>query len=269
MEARPYVLTSTAVLSCVQRALDGAIDNWCADWGVARSEIELDCLRAWEGAAELPPQPAWREQRRGGAQALWLAWPGDCVAQLQRALFGTERHHGTVAHGAAPLAEAGAAAAWQGLIDAVGGVALPGTLAETDATPPPAAQWQRGSGAVLLVLRLGRQLCHGVLSEAAVAALAQQARLRGNLAEPVAPALAPCNLARLLAPVAVRLPIEIGRAQVGLGSLMGLGVGDVIRLDSPADRPFPVTGPTGAPLFGAYLGLSGTDMALEVAPLEN
>jgi hypothetical protein len=263
MRQAPYVLLGAERLAAVRRLLDGAVAEWCAAWGVADGELGLDCQRAWEGAAQLPASPHWRRPWRAGAPVLSLAWPAELPVQLQRALFGAERQYAP-AEGPARLAEEGAAAAWQSLQQQLAALAAPGATPGEAELAPDGEVWLRASGAVLLALRVGRAACFGVLNHAAVQSLLRQAELRGLLpAASLAPLVA-VDHQRLLAGVPLRLPVAVGGARLGLGTLMSLGVGDVIRLDTAVDRPLGVNGPSGAVLFDGYLGLSGNRIALEV-----
>lgn len=264
MSVRPYMLVGGDVLAAAQGMLEAVLGDWCADWGVPREELLVECLRAWEAQARLPAVPLWRRAWRAGDDEWALAWPAEGQQPLQRLMFVPDRRAVADA-GVAGLAAATADAAWQDLSQRWANLLVPGAVAD-DAQPAPArAAWRHASGAVLVELRLGRQVCHGVLSGTALQALARQAGLRSLL--PTAPSapLPALDYQALLAPLPVRLPVELGRVEVDLGSLVKLGVGDVIRLDVAADRPLGVTGPAGKILFDGYLGLSDGMVALEVA----
>lgn len=264
MSVRPFMLLGGDVLAAAQGLLEAVLGDWCADWGVPREELLVECLRAWEAQTRLPAVPLWRRAWRSGDDEWALAWPAEGQQPLQRLMFVPDRRAVADA-GVAGLAVEAAYAAWQDLLERWSGMLVPGAGAD-DVQPAPArTAWQHASGAMLVELRLGRQVCHGVLSGTAVQALARQAGLRGLLRPAPSAALPALDYMALLAPLPVRLPVELGRVEVGLGSLVGLGVGDVIRLDVAADRPLGVTGPAGEILFDGYLGLSDGMVALEVA----
>jgi hypothetical protein len=263
MALHPFALLGADLLDSVQRRLEQAVRDWCADWGVARDELVLETRRAWEAQQQLPAAPAWRQPWQSGGASLALAWPEELPVQLQRLLFGAERHYAP-AGGKAQIAAAAADAAWLDLQRALVDVAVPGGTPDAAASPPPSADWRHASGALLLVLRVGKASCYAVLNHDAVRALSVQAVLRGAIKSPAAVPLAACDYRRLLAPLEVDLPVAIGHAQVDLGSLLRLEAGDVIRLDTPADRAISVTGPSGAVLFDGYLGLADGNVALEL-----
>jgi flagellar motor switch/type III secretory pathway protein FliN len=259
----PFALLGADVLRAVHGLLEQAVHDWCADWGVARDELVLETLRAWEALDQLPAAPAWRRPWQAAAGGMALAWPEEWPAQLRRLLFAPDRPYAPAAGGAG-IAMAAADAAWLELQRALAAVAVPGGGQGADAMPPSPADWRHASGALLLAIRLGKQTCLALLNHDAVRALARQAALRGVVQPSAAAPLAALDYRALLAPLEVALPVEIGRAEVGLGSLMRLEAGDVIRLDTAADRALRVTGPSGAVLFDGYLGLADGHVALEL-----
>ena len=263
MQCGPYALIRAEVLGQLRQQAGQALQAWCDGWGVARDDVVLECLRAWEGAAQLPAAPGWRQSWRAGERTLALCWAGEMPAQVQRLLYAPDRQYGPA--GGAVTAVAAGEAAWQDLLQGLG-VALTGGAPAADAPAPSLADWRHASGAVLLVLRIGRHACYALLNHEAVQALAESALLRAGLQAPASAPLPALDYAGLLAALPVRLPVPLGAAEVDLGSLTRLQVGDVIRLDTAADRALRINGPTGIPLFDGYLGRAGEQLALELAP---
>jgi flagellar motor switch/type III secretory pathway protein FliN len=259
MHQRPYALVSASVLERLRVVADGAIDSWCRDWGADRGELALECQRAWDGAPQLPAHLTWHSPWADSQASLAQAWSADLPAQIQRLLFGADRQYAPAAAPARLAADAGQAA-WRALLQALSAALLPGGRAASAEAPPPAEAWRHASGAVLLALRIGKQACFLLLNHAAV--------LRHTPPAPPGAPLAAPNYGVLLADLALTLPVKLGSAQVDLGSLARLAVGDVIRLDSAADRALTVHGPAGTPLFDGYLGRVHDYMALELAPLD-
>ncbi|MCC7705601.1 FliM/FliN family flagellar motor switch protein [Janthinobacterium sp. GW460P] len=253
MSVQPYLLISDTVLAAVTGHLRAAFDAWCAQWGIAASEMELDCLRAWEAPA-VSTEASWRALRSSGDDLWWYACTPDWNLQLRQAMF-PQGIAEPVQAAQSGMADEVAEAATQALF-----ASLSGTTQDGTPLAPPAAAWSRGAGVVALRLGLGKQSMHVIVSQTAVLRIAQWAgHAAGRL-----PPLASVNYLRALRDIRLSLPLEVGRAEVGLGSLMLLGVGDVIRLDTLADRPLTVMGPGGGALFDAYLGLADKKVALEV-----
>jgi hypothetical protein len=257
MQVRPFVLLGATVLDTVQAALDGAARQWARDWGVAEHALALTCGRAADGAGV--PAGTWRQRRSEGERSVWLAWPAGLARDIGRALFATDAA-AAPAH-AAPLACAAADAALAQLLDVLAGVALggaPGLAGEAAQGPAPAA-FARGAGTVAARLAIGSHSLHCLLEADCVRALAPRAA-----ADPAVQDLAPLDYWHLVRDVPVTLPVRIGGAEVGMGSLLSLAAGDIIRLDSCVDDPVAITGPDGAALFKAYLGQVGGLLAVEI-----
>ncbi len=252
MQVRPYALLAGRRLSSVRSVLERVLAAWAADWGMPAPTASL--VRAWEAAPHSAPWQLARQGHQGSG--LWLAWPAELAGQLQRQLFAPDRRHGPQ-QGASLLAKAGAEAALAALAGGLGQQLLAGGSAAPVLQPPEGLR-HYASGAVAFELALGQHAVHGLLNHAAVLALAEAAA--------PAPALPALNLAAALAPQALQLQVAVGQAELTLGSLLSLQPGDVVRLDSLAERPLAVRDDAGRVLFGGYLGTAEDKLALEVVP---
>lgn len=251
MVVSPFYLLGRSTLERIAQRCEGALGDWAQAWGCARADFVLESVRAWDWRA--PRSLQWRSTHRSGEQALWLGCSSDFPAALYGRLFAPEGR----------VAPAGAALAWDGMQQALKelGLALVGAAAPLAGAPgqpdaaPDAAVFRRGSGAVVLSVRLGEQSMYCVLNHAAaqVAPPAAQA-----LPQPGPP------LRTALAEVPLRLSVTLGQVDVDVRSLLAMTVGDVIRLDSLLEQPVLITGPTGQVLFGGHLGTSHGAMAVEV-----
>jgi flagellar motor switch/type III secretory pathway protein FliN len=125
---------------------------------------------------------------------------------------------------------------------------------------PPGASWARGAGGVSVQLKLGKSGCRLLLDDSCVRAFALR---MPAVAAPPAP-LAPVDLAQVVDKVPVALRLSIGGARVGVGALMRLAEGDVIRLDTPIDAPVGLLAPSGVAVCNGYLGRVGDRIAVEV-----
>lgn len=251
MQVRPFALLGGRRLAQLRDALDSALASWADDWGLAAQTAGV--LRAWEA----PPHSApWQYARQGSdGRTVWLAWPAELPAQLQRQLFAPERRHGPPS-APAPLAQSVAEAALAAL---AAGLAqhLLGGVSVAAPSQPPAGCRDHASGAVAFEVGVGPLVLHGLLNHAALQALAPA---------PAAPPLPALELASALAPQPLHLQVAVGQAEVTLGSLLALQAGDVIRLDSLAERPLAVRDAAGKVLFGGYLGTEEGKLALEAVP---
>jgi flagellar motor switch/type III secretory pathway protein FliN len=251
MQVRPFALLGSRRMNAVRDGLERALAVWAEEWGLAETTVTVQ--RAWDAP---PISAAWQCARLGsGGGSIWLAWPVDMPEQLQRQLFAPDRRHGPQ-QGQATLASAAAEAALAALADCLAHQTL-GSATPAAALQPTAGLRHHASGAVVFEARIGKLACHGLLDHAAVLGL--------HAARAMAP-LPPLDLLAVLAPQPVQLKVAVGKAEVTLGSLIGLDIGDVIRLDSLVEQPFAVRGDDGRTLFGGHLGMAGNKLALEVVP---
>lgn len=275
--SRPLALVPDSRLHAMRERWAALLQGWQEDWGLGTALV--DCRRAWEG--ETPPRESWLKLAGG----LWLHVPGQWAAALRAQLW-----HETVANSdsiayqtgqqamddlqarmvqasvAAPAAPPVAPAA-----DGVGRFAMPATAAPAGpkttaaavpavfADPLPASvsaclAW--ASGAMLVGVSLGGQTLEWLIADpASWLGAPPPAKL-------ALPPLEPRS--RALGKQAVTLQVEAGRAQVLLGQLLTLAVGDVVRLDHSIDAPLPVYAPQGEHVFDGYPGKLDETMALEV-----
>lgn len=249
----PFRLLGDSAVRAVQEILAQAASRWAADWGVASTHVDIGVQRAWD--ASTAPRPVWRQRAQAGQRQAWLDVGAGFATGLQQAMFPAAA--GQLSAGAGSLAPAAAEAALAALQEALIGAVLPGQPHPAqDAAPVPPDCWKRGSGALVAQLAVGQRHCHLLLDGAAVQAL---------LAPPAAlPPLAAVDVAPSIAAVPVSLRLDAGTARVGLGALLALAPGDVIRLNLAADAPLALGTLAGQPLFKAYLGRSGDGLAVEL-----
>lgn len=254
-EATPFRLLGDGAVRAVRAACAQAVSGWAADWGLAAARVDVGVQRAWDGAAAR--SLAWHRSAETHGRHAWLAAGSDFGNALQQALFPADPGYGPGVHAPADLAAAGTREALDGLLDALAGVALSvGHAVPPGAAAVPAAVWRRGSGALVVQVTIGGRHCHVLLDGAAVQALVPPAA-------PL-PALPAVDVAAGVADVPVSLRLDAGTARVGLGALLSLAPGDVIRLDRQADAPLALNTTAGDPLFHAYLGRCGDGVAVEL-----
>jgi flagellar motor switch/type III secretory pathway protein FliN len=251
MTVRSYALLSESAVAAVAARMRSLADGWCRDWGLAPPACA--CERAWQSPL---PEHGWRAALTFGTGMAWLNWSDKLLSQLQAQLFDPDRHHapGEAEGGLAALAAEAALGELLTLLERL----LPGggaVRAPVDAAP--ASTRVSGSGAVLTELRFERQSLWVLIDHAAVGALAPASRA------PAAP-LAEVDMRALLHAQPAKLRVQAGQAIVGMGSLLTLAAGDVIRLDSLTNQPLAVAAPDGRAVLRGYLGSHGRHLALDL-----
>jgi hypothetical protein len=261
MEVRPYTVLADSTLAVIEGKFDAALAAWCADWGINRDTLVMECKRAWETAG-LPHDVAW--QRYGPTDTfgtMWLSGQAKVTDALQSCMFPSDGRH-AVSRLARPtsLAREAASSAMEELIGKIvatlGGtdVAAQGTESES----PEDILTQYASGALAASIRIG---------QAAFTVLLDATCVRRNMpprAFSGSGGLQAVRRGSLLGNVPLSLSLELGKAQVDAGSLMSLAPGDVIRVQSVIDQPLPVFNSEGQVMFAGYLAASGESVVLEV-----
>lgn len=255
MDYQPYTLLGSGALAAVERRVADAAASWAREWFAAAAELSVRCVAApgagGDGVQTAPRLYAGADagqwlalgHRAGLAQRLGAALTGNAAGGIQarrsplldelvqRALDGLVAQLCPWCAGAAPASAGGAAA-------------LPGQ------------PWRAGSGAALAVIDLDGERIELLLGPGEVA------RLRGPAAAAPARPLAP--LADALAGKPLSLSVMAGSAQVEVGLLKTIAVGDVIKLDTRIDQPLALVNEEGARLCGAFLGTSGGRKAVQL-----
>jgi hypothetical protein len=262
MNARPYALLAASTVSAIEQKLDGIVAGWCVDWGVEKSTITIEYKRAWEATA-LPWASQWVQYGQPDQKGtVWLCGQDKAAEALQSQMFPSEVRYGPVTLSSTrSMASEASASAMASLITNVAGTFCGAEAAATDArtTQPEYGMGKPGSGAIAAVIRIG---------SATLTLLLDHACVRRNALEtvrPVSKALSRAKKGDLLSNISITLELELGRAQVGVGNLITLVPGDVIRLDTAVDQPLTVFNTERQAVLSGYLATSGGTVVLELA----
>ena len=254
-KVRPFVLLPASKLQALAHALTQPLAEWAKQWGLDASALALDCVAATPSLAP----PSWQRSYGSAGQMAWLAWPQTCSARLQSAMFGAD-----ISHSADSIAHAAAQAALEELAQAL--VKLAG-LERSDLHPLAPACLAYASGAVHVQLRLDGQHAMDCLFEhGSLKACLASLNLAANTSAKAVDLPPLVARTRALGKESVRLIVQAGQAEVSVGNLFSLAVGDVIRFQHPIDAPLPVLTEQGMPVFDGFLGVRDKHMALELLP---
>jgi hypothetical protein len=250
----PYVLLGRSRAERLTRRALAALAQWAGGWA-SLPDHAVACSDACETAPAALDLAWTRRALADGAEVL-VALPWDSQPWMESLVFGLD-------DGAprSPLAGSVADEALEALlaqlVEALTGQASAPAAAGAMAAAP--ALLRRGAGTVLCTVHLGARALR-LLVPAAAAGAPARARDSGM---PVVP------LRQALARTPVALTVELGRAELTLGYLRTLAVGDVLALPMALDAPLSLHGPDGAPLCAAHLGSTGGQRAVELAANES
>jgi len=257
MSVQPFTMLGDSSLAAVRQVLERIVRGWATAWGV-EAVPACACVRGEDAPVDVLPR--WEEGCASRDGHFWLEATAGWHEDVTREVFHAEYAYGADTP-ASMLAPAVGAKADAELRDAIREALLPGATERVDA--PGVGARRRGMGSVFISLRIGHQRCVGLLNAAAVRALV--ARTGQRQAPPALPGLGKLALGRALQDLAVKLPVELGRTQISLGTLLEAGVGDVIRLGTHVEEPVTICGPEGAAIIYGWLGRQGDRMAVELA----
>lgn len=253
MSVRPLRLLSAAHLGRIRTLLVRVLEDWEDAWGIERGKLELAVDAASGG-----PAADWRQHWAGDEGAAWCDWSPDLSGELVKLVFPDDGSHAPGANDA-PLAQAGAEAAFDQLLEAlrtqcVGSGAPVALLRQPDADGV-----RHASGYVRVRLALRRAWLRVLLDGECVRRL-----LDFGAPEPLAK-LGSVPLRKALDHIPVALTVKAGEVEIGAGTLLTIGVGDVIALPVPLDGSLSVDLPGGAQLCRGYIGRHGDSLAVEIA----
>jgi hypothetical protein len=243
---RAWRASELAVLAC---RLQACLHDWSEAWSIDGVDDAVRC----EPACHSDGGAAWSTL---GARAGGTAWIAETPAQADRialALFATSDAQ-------TPVVRRVCAACLQ---DLRARLAAALQLAAPDAAcsaAPTAGEWSAWSGAVRARLPFDLQLL--LAGEAVAAVLGPACASAPSNGEPSAPLVA---VPDAMADVRVPMAAHLGPCALGLGTLRGLQLGDVVHLGHRLDQPVQVRDGLGRALFDAFLSRDGHHKAVELA----
>lgn len=248
----------------VSAALAMDVRRWGADDALLRLHEGAGTRRVMH-AEDVEPaaRPAdWCVVSEDGA---WWHLPGSPVHLVRRALFG-EANGGPESADARRIADEVAADVWSGQLQALAQlVAGSGEPGPCDAQ---VQAWCRWSGAVHLSLAWGGTMLQLLFPASRVAHVLSLSGAKGARAA-LADKAAPTPVLGAVAGLGARLELRLDAFEIDLGSLVGLAVGDVLRVGHALDKPVRVCAVQapldGDPLCLGWLGQRDGALAVELA----
>jgi hypothetical protein len=259
MHVRPYRLLGDAHLARLRDLVGGVLARWADAWGIAEDAVPVPSAQSAAAAwPALQAKDAWRQQWAGAAGSAWCDWDADGPREVGRLVFPADEGHAPGA-GPGPLATAGAAAAFDDLLAGLRRLCSGDGAQASLLRPLPPDAARQGSGAVCVTVALGRARVGMLLDDACVR------HVLGARSGEALPPLGKVAPGKALERVPVTLTVRAGDIELGAGTLLGVGVGDVIALPLALDAPMSIALAGGVEICKGFIGRHGDRLAVEIA----
>ncbi|PHV12867.1 FliM/FliN family flagellar motor C-terminal domain-containing protein [Chitinimonas sp. BJB300] len=220
MEVREYCLLGEAALEAAKGMVITALQFWQSQWGGALPLQTLQLRPASPTVIEQYPT-SWRLYSADGKDIAWVRAPKGLARSCEQLLFAEQRAIPELAqHNDSHLAPPVAALAGDALLLALTGVAAADKPVPGSVVTPPASLFNTGSGAIWLEW----SLVPGEPLQVIYPCLVRPRRLRRSTN-----VLTSFHTA--VKHQRIHLQVDLGEAELSLGQLQSLQVGDVVRLD--------------------------------------
>lgn len=219
MEARPYKLVAESERTRIRAALQQATDAWAQEW-VRDADICGCDITIREGHKEAGPVQRWIRALSDTEGSLWLGLSDRLHDAVERGLYGRSQRTAKASALVAEVADLALKDLARELLKRHGKGGF-GAWIEGDA--PPGWFRHKGSGALFASARLLGEELEIVVDPAYV----NPQQSRGNWAQ-----VKPLPRLRAVDREPVVLRTWVGAAQISIGTLGTMSVGDVLVLDS-------------------------------------
>lgn len=253
MNVSPFRLVRGSALAAIAGRANEALRLWEHAWG-SLACARVRCISAGETGPSLPVAGEWQCHLLVGGAPVWWSVDPDLSSQLYCRLFGLDP---SGIDGGSPVAVGVAAEALSALVTSLIAKVTGQDPAPAPPSLPSAALLRPGSGAVAVTLETDVGSVCWLLSQEALAAYETI-----PLPPPVTAPVVPLPIA--LAATPVTLTVELARAELTLGYLRTLAVGDILTLPVKLDQALRVTGPGGGTICEAQLGTQDGARAIEL-----
>ena len=257
MASYPFLLLKRSTVEWLETRATTALAHWAAEWGSL--PITVHCVAASDTAWCAAEKEAWQTRELTSDMVVWVHLEPGLTRSLVHPLFNLNEANATSdKHHASDLADSVIEASVEDVqVNVI--TSLTGYVSHAvTASVPPAYLWRRGSGAVLCTIRLGDKSLSLLLPAVSIPPI--------NTAS-TTPRAPITLLQHALHQAQVKLCVEVSQAELTLGYLGTLAVGDVLSLPTHLDEPLRVSGPGDTTICQAHLGSLQGYHAIELIKL--
>ncbi|MFZ6659036.1 FliM/FliN family flagellar motor switch protein [Undibacterium sp. TJN19] len=257
MNVSPFLLLKNSTLLAINEQLNTSIKKWAAEWKVS-AENSGNCFPAIQFQATLFTEDNWDIRSLENGSSVWIKTGDGLHRYLEQAIFGLQSMDATSEKNASsPLAMQVVDDAVAELIDSmIGNITQQEILSETAFFQPPAQLFKSGSGAVVCTVYLGAKALWILLPEAALLRF-KKFRIASSSSK-----LLPLHKA--LKDIRVSLAVEVSGAELTIGYLGTLEIGDVLKLPTSLEQSLRVAMPDDTTVCHAHLGIASGSLAVEL-----
>jgi flagellar motor switch protein FliM len=253
----PYLLLKNSVAEAISRQAEVCLEKWANSWQVGTKSRAV-CISACSHKPELFVSDKWSQKHLQNGSTAWFFVPLTLHRKLEHCLFGLETVDATSAkRQSSALASKVVTEALDELVDAlINAICQLEIQAESAFFSPPKQLFKRGSGAVICDVYIGENALEILLPDAAISHWRKSQSVHSN------PAVT--SLHDALKNLTVKMNVEVSDAELTLGYLSTLAIGDVLKLPNKLDQTLKVITDDGVTVCHAHLGSASGVMAVEV-----
>jgi flagellar motor switch/type III secretory pathway protein FliN len=258
----PFRLIKNRTLEQLSAQAHIVLARWSKNWG-SSANYKVLCEPAAQTYTHLIGSAHWHERQLLAGASFWTNSNGAMLDAIGSALFPQKDSHVFNNENlSSDIASSVVCDAYEDLIatliyDVTG--ESPNPRLATDATCVPKQLFQNGAGSVLFTLNFAKNTMYLLVPH-------QVLRLEflSDLDRPSQQYAGTSSLQVALSNTPVKLSVEVGYAELSVGDMETLTIGDVIALTAPVTNEMRVIGPNKTLVCHAQLGVQDGQIVIEV-----
>lgn len=258
--SRPFILYGHSELQRLTAILEPLASAWIGQW-LDNAQAQVLCSQAGPNDRA---DGEWLLAKSSTGNTLYLNHHPSFSKLITLKLFGDLAKSDGLGETPSPLVGDAIQAMLLGLITAfntgLNSSATKGTVVFIKQDPLP-TEFMQGSGAVLVSLKVGSLTLQFLMPEKQCLDFLRASNPSAKRKTTLPP------LEQALAQIQnkpIKLSAFLGEAEIDIGTLQTISIGDVIRLDTPIDKPVHLATETGVSLCKGYLGTSDNHKSLQL-----
>jgi len=258
----PFRLLGRSTVDFLVTRAQQSLERWRTDW-MLETKFTVACAAATADQVSDINAADWRQhQLLSGVSVLIYAQP-TLLQSIEHIIFGKSKTQITNEPNQPSYIALGVAKdAHKNLFESL----IHGLTEQTSQSLPSAHDqstfnrlFQKGSATALCTIKFHHEVINLLLPYKSIPKTAKSGEENQSL-----PPVKMSSLNQALTNTLVTLNVEVGGAELTLGHLNTLAVGDVLRLDSSLDGGISVSGPGTLPICNAHLGRLAGSYAIEL-----